>query len=333
MQLNAKRRRGEPGPASRGGADADPNAPAGRIEGSKRMTDADKGGASFAAKASDDLDKAKHRLEEERRAAGELVEEARDAATGLGARARTMAARQGEEVRDEAVSHLRSFANAVREAGDELGRREPGIVSDVVREAAHGLERLSDTLARSSASEIFGSIRDFGRRHPGALLAGSMLAGFAIARFATTPGSGRATPSHPTETPFTGDRYGGAYASGGGAASGGFREGPAAAPGGYPGAAAGSGFGSTTSGMSGSGMSGSGMSAGGLPAGGGTAGGAGASGAGASGAGASGAGASGAGAQPGGATTTGATTAGAGLTAPGMAGTTRTDAGSEGGRS
>jgi hypothetical protein len=186
------------------------------------MTEADRGGTSFAAKASDDIDKAKHRLEEEKRAAEDLAEEAKGAATGLGAKAKEAVYRQGEEVRGEAVSHLRHFADVVRNAGDELAEKEPGVVSDVVREAARGLESLSDTLSRKSPAEVFGSIREFGQRHPGAFLAGSVLAGFAIARFATTasPRSGPGGP-RPAESYRPSDRPG----------PSGFHDAPAAVPG------------------------------------------------------------------------------------------------------
>lgn len=215
------------------------------------MAEADKGGPSVGAKAGEDVERARQRLEEEKRAAENLAHEARDAATGLGARARQAVERQGQAVRDEATSHLRNFAEAVRHAGDELADKEPGVVSDVVREAARGLEQFTESLEHKRPSDMFGAVRDFGRRHPGAFVAGTMVAGFAIARFATaatrSQGAGR--------TSYAGTE-GGGY---GGEARWAREEErtypsrPASgAPGGYPGAGAGAG-------VSGTGVSGTGV--------------------------------------------------------------------------
>lgn len=159
------------------------------------MAEAEKG-TTGATSPSSDMERAKHRLEEERRAAGDLAREAKGAAGSLGERAKHMAAREGEELRGEAVSHLRNFAEAVRHAGDELGEKEPGVISEIVREAAHGLERFTDTLARKQPSEVFGAMRDFGQRHPGTFLAGSMLVGFALTRLVTTQAPRRSGEHH-----------------------------------------------------------------------------------------------------------------------------------------
>jgi hypothetical protein len=156
-----------------------------------------------AAQANEDVERAKARLSEERRAADHLAEDARSAAGGMAERAKATAVNQSEEARDAAAGHLRTFAEAIRHAGDELAEKEPGPVGDLVRQAARGLEQFSDGLGRRSPAEMIDSVRDFGRRNPVAFLAGSMLAGFALARFATSSSDGGRY----------GASYGGSYGS------------------------------------------------------------------------------------------------------------------------
>jgi hypothetical protein len=121
---------------------------------------------------------------QERRAAEDLVDDAKVAASETGEQARKLASEKAEELQGAAASHLRTFADAVRAAGDELADKEPGPVSDLVRQAAEGLEQFSGALGRKSSSEMLDSVRDFGRQNPVGFLAGTMLAGFALARFA-----------------------------------------------------------------------------------------------------------------------------------------------------
>lgn len=136
-------------------------------------------------------------VRQEKRAADGLVDDAQAAATEAGSQARKLASEKADELQGAAASHLKSFADAVRTAGDELADKEPGPVSDLVRQAAEGLERFSGALGRKSSSEMIDSVRDFGRQNPVGFLAGSMLAGFALARFANSgalePKTGKAS--------------------------------------------------------------------------------------------------------------------------------------------
>jgi hypothetical protein len=93
---------------------------------------------------------------------------------------------QADELKEEGVQGLRAFSQAVRRAGDELGRsQQPGPIVDLVREAANGLEGVSESLAGKSSTEMLDALRNFGRSNPLAFVAGSMLAGFAIGRIAS----------------------------------------------------------------------------------------------------------------------------------------------------
>jgi len=134
-------------------------------------------------------------LREEKRAAERLVDDAKAAASSAGAQAKEAAADKAEELQGMAASHLRKFADAVRMAGDDLAEKDPGPVSDIVRQAAQGLEQFSGSLGRQSPAEMIDGFRNFGRQNAVGFLAGAMLAGFSLARFA---GSG--APSGPGKT-------------------------------------------------------------------------------------------------------------------------------------
>lgn len=147
------------------------------------------GKTGASASAGEDLELVKQRAEQERRAAAEMAGEMRQSAAGTVEKAREEALRRGSEMKGRTAEHLRVFADAVRSAGDELAEKEPGPVGDIVRRAAEGLEEFSQTIEGSSPGEMVDGVRNFGRRNPVALFAGSMIAGFAIARFATSSSS------------------------------------------------------------------------------------------------------------------------------------------------
>jgi hypothetical protein len=124
------------------------------------------------------------RPREESRGTEGVVDDVRLAVRDAGSQAKSMATEKAEELQGAAASHLRVFADAVRVAGDELARRETGPVSDLVRQAATGLEQISATMDGKSSAEMIEGVREFGRQNPIGFVAGSLLAGFALARFA-----------------------------------------------------------------------------------------------------------------------------------------------------
>lgn len=121
---------------------------------------------------------------QEKRAAEGLIDDVKTAASDAGSQAKSMATEKAEALQGAAASHLHSFADAVRTAGDELAEKDPGPISDLVRQAAAGLEQFSGALDRNSSAEMIDRVREFGRQNQIGFLAGSMLAGFALARFA-----------------------------------------------------------------------------------------------------------------------------------------------------
>lgn len=147
--------------------------------------------------AAEDFGMAKDRAREEARVASDMMSDAERAfaekTKHLGTAARDEVSRRGDEFKDETAEGLHSFAEAIRSAGDELQRKQPGMVADLVREAAGGLEALSKNLSRRSVSDMIDGVRNFGRQNPTAFIAGSILAGFALGRFA---GSSASHPHH-----------------------------------------------------------------------------------------------------------------------------------------
>lgn len=90
---------------------------------------------------------------------------------------------QIESQKRAAADTLDEFANAIRHAGEELAQHDQTLAGRMVKQAADGLERFSRSVADKRPEELLDAVRDFGRRNPLALVAGSVLAGVALARF------------------------------------------------------------------------------------------------------------------------------------------------------
>ncbi|MBS4018148.1 MAG: hypothetical protein KGZ68_07920, partial [Dechloromonas sp.] len=135
-----------------------------------------------------DAEAARERIRQEQEAVGRQFEKGRDA---LREQASTMAHEAQEEVRErgerlkgQAADGLKTFADAVRSARDELDKKEMGPISGLVGKAAEELENLSRSMQNASAGDMIETVRDFGRRNPVSFVAASVLAGVAIGRFA-----------------------------------------------------------------------------------------------------------------------------------------------------
>lgn len=124
-----------------------------------------------------EIGSAKESLSEARRLA---EERARSFVGDATRQARTYADSQKEA----AAQSLQDFAEAVRRASDELGKRDQTLAARFVQEAAGGLESLSRSVSSRNVDSVIDTVRDFGRSNPTAFIAGSVLAGIAIGRFA-----------------------------------------------------------------------------------------------------------------------------------------------------
>lgn len=157
-------------------------------------------------------DAAKARTELEREAASAL-ETFSDARRMAEERARSLVGDAAEQARsyadsqkETAAQSLKDFAEAVRRASDELGSRDQTLAARFVREAAGGLEGLSQSVGGRSIEGMLDTLRDFGRSNPTAFIAGSVLAGIAIGRFARASNE---RDDHRYEHDFTGQGQGG----------------------------------------------------------------------------------------------------------------------------
>ena len=105
----------------------------------------------------------------------------------------SLVSEQAERRKEEAADSLRSFAEAIRRAADELGERNHSVPARLVREAAHGLENFSGSLEQRSVDDMARSMTSFARRNPATFLAGCVIAGVALGRFLIASGA-RAQP-------------------------------------------------------------------------------------------------------------------------------------------
>jgi len=112
----------------------------------------------------------------------------KDEASRLAAGAKEKAYESVEEGKSIATGSLNDFTAAIRKASDELGERDQSMAANLVREAASGLESVSNAIEGKSIQEIASSVAGFARRQPTAFFIGAALAGIALGRFARASG-------------------------------------------------------------------------------------------------------------------------------------------------
>jgi hypothetical protein len=83
---------------------------------------------------------------------------------------------------------MHQFADALRQAGANLGQQDQSLVSGFVKQAADGLESVSRVVADKQPDEMLRAVRDFGRANPVTMIAASVLAGVALGRLARASG-------------------------------------------------------------------------------------------------------------------------------------------------
>jgi hypothetical protein len=113
-----------------------------------------------------------------------LKEGAQSLRSSLGAKAKDQAAGYVEEGKHAVTENLDTFAQAIRRASDELSQGEQTVASQIVRQAAGGLESLSRSIEGANVDDMITFIRRFGRRNPAAFIGGAVLVGLALGRFA-----------------------------------------------------------------------------------------------------------------------------------------------------
>jgi hypothetical protein len=127
-------------------------------------------------------DRIEHEKQDARAAAREFGDDVKDKAGKLASDAKAAAEEKVEEAQHGIGAGLKSIGGAFRAASDHLSGEHQATASRMAKEAATGIDRLSDTLQNRSIDEVVGELRDFGRRNAGGLFAGSLLAGLALGR-------------------------------------------------------------------------------------------------------------------------------------------------------
>lgn len=113
----------------------------------------------------------------------DAAQSARREAASFAEAAKDKASEKVEAKTGEAGEALSDVAQAIRRAGDELSRNDRSTASQMMTQAADGLEGLARALSQKKPEELLGTVRDYGRDNPTALFAGSVLAGLALGRF------------------------------------------------------------------------------------------------------------------------------------------------------
>jgi hypothetical protein len=116
--------------------------------------------------------------------AADLGDQARRAAGDAATEAKRQARQFGEDQKDRAAGSVDGMASALRSAAEDLDQQERGAVAGYARQAASGLDSISDALSRQSVDDLVHTVEDFARRQPAAFLGGAVLSGFVLARFA-----------------------------------------------------------------------------------------------------------------------------------------------------
>jgi hypothetical protein len=124
-------------------------------------------------------------------------------ASKLAGDAKEAVVRKAEEGMQGVGGSLKALGGALRAAGDHLSQSGETGTSNLIGEAASGVERFADSVDSKPLGEVVDELRTFGRNNPGALFAGAVLAGLALGRVlrasdsdstkASQPANGRAS--------------------------------------------------------------------------------------------------------------------------------------------
>ena len=105
-------------------------------------------------------------------------------ARSLADRAREQVAGYADSQKGMITQQIDTIAQAIRQAGEELGAGQQTQASRLVDQAAGGLESLSQAIQDADIDDVLDSVRRFGRSNPTLFIGGAVLAGMALARFA-----------------------------------------------------------------------------------------------------------------------------------------------------
>ena len=135
-------------------------------------------------------------MENAEQKAGELGEQAKQSAHDMAEEAKQQARSYADERKEEAAGRVGGMADALRSAAGSLDEQDQQAFAGYARQAAAGLEKVSDSLSRRSIDDLVETVEDFAQRQPVAFLGGAVLAGFVLARFAKSSSERRHAASY-----------------------------------------------------------------------------------------------------------------------------------------
>ena len=139
-----------------------------------------------------------------------VKEQASQVADEVKTQGREVLERTKEQVRQQGEAQTQQVAGSLRTLGEQAqaladGRTEDaGPVVDYVRQASDRLQGMATRLEERGAQGLVQDLEEFGRRRPGAFLAGAALAGFVVGRVVRSASPGG--PSTASNVPYVGER-------------------------------------------------------------------------------------------------------------------------------
>ena len=112
------------------------------------------------------------------------AEMAKKKASEAAEQAKTKARSFADEKKEEAAGQVGGVASALRSTADNLEGEDQASMAGYARQAASGLDRVSDALSNRNVDDLLETAEDLARSQPVAFIGGAVLAGFVLARFA-----------------------------------------------------------------------------------------------------------------------------------------------------
>ncbi|MEV4481751.1 hypothetical protein [Micromonospora coxensis] len=142
-----------------------------------------------------------------------MAAETRRQARNLVEEATTQARQQAEQQQKRAAEGLRTLGTQLQSMAD--GGGQDGVATELVRRGADAAQQAAGWLENREPGDLLGEVRDYGRRHPGAFLAGAAIAGLLAGRLGRAlsgGGQGGSTShtepdAHPPGQPAAGELH------------------------------------------------------------------------------------------------------------------------------
>jgi hypothetical protein len=136
--------------------------------------------------------------------AQEAAGQAKDAAQQAGQQAKTRVSDELDRRSTDIGEQATSIADAIRQASQQLEQQGKGSAAKPMQQAAQRVESAGSWLRDADGDQIMRDVEDFGRRKPGAVIAGGLLVGFALSRLLKASSTQRYQSSGTAGNGYTG---------------------------------------------------------------------------------------------------------------------------------